>query len=183
MACAGGEGFAGAINFLPSGESPAVDLTGRVHLLPCSIKQDGPCPVSHYFKPRKTDAMVDDLCVEEAFLRGRKLEGITIPLPQGYRGYVLDKKRSGNEKCLETPGGGFGRWVSRAEFTSLTYWNHDNIPSLDDLLPRCFHWFPVANAFAVNAAAQVSHRRRPGFCNICSDYNTEMIAFAIVKTS
>ncbi|KAG6476173.1 hypothetical protein ZIOFF_065409 [Zingiber officinale] len=158
MTCAGGEGFAGAINFHPSGESPAIDLTGRVHLLPCSIKQDGPCPVSHYFKPRKTDVMVDDLRVEEAFFRGRKLEGVTIPLPQGYRGYVLDKKRSGSEKCSETTGGGFGRWVSRAEFTNLTYWNHDNLPSSDDLLPRCFHWFPVANAYEAWKPSDLLHK-------------------------
>lgn len=71
---------------------------------------------------------------------------VRTDFPPSNLGYVLDKKRSGNEKCSETPGGGFRRWVSRVEFTSLTYWNHDNLPSSDDLLPRCFHWFPVANA-------------------------------------
>lgn len=28
------------------------DLTGRVHLLPCCVKHDGPTDVSHYFKPK-----------------------------------------------------------------------------------------------------------------------------------
>ncbi|XP_045805455.1 serine/threonine-protein kinase Nek3-like [Trifolium pratense] len=30
------------------------DLSGRVHLLPCCIKHDGPTEVSHYFKPKPT---------------------------------------------------------------------------------------------------------------------------------
>ena len=40
------------VNF-SCGESP-VDISGQVHLLPCVIKHEGPCPVSHYFKPRST---------------------------------------------------------------------------------------------------------------------------------
>lgn len=32
----------------------ALDLSGKIHQLPCTIKFDGPCPVSHYFKPKST---------------------------------------------------------------------------------------------------------------------------------
>lgn len=35
------------------GEAVA-DLTGHIHQLPCCIKYDGPCSVSHYFKPKYT---------------------------------------------------------------------------------------------------------------------------------
>ena len=31
-----------------------VDLTGHIHQLPCCIKYNGPCSVSHYFKPKHT---------------------------------------------------------------------------------------------------------------------------------
>ncbi|RWW67591.1 hypothetical protein BHE74_00024951 [Ensete ventricosum] len=113
----GDEGSTGIIDLRPPGSSPAVDLTDRVHLLPCSIKLDGPCPVSHYFKPKQTgpydslllllsfscldevpllillldiDLVVDDLCLKEAFFRGRKLQGVTVPLPAGYRGCICD---------------------------------------------------------------------------------------------
>ncbi|URD81408.1 Ribonuclease H2 non-catalytic subunit (Ylr154p-like) [Musa troglodytarum] len=141
----GGEGSTGFIDLRPLGSSPAVDLTDRVHLLPCCIKHHGPCPVSHYFKPKQTDVVVDDLCLKEAFFRGRKLQGVTVPLPAGYRGYVLDKS-SESGKRSETSEGGFNRWLSRAEFGNLTYWNHDSLPSPDDPLMRCFHWFSVSNA-------------------------------------
>lgn len=31
-----------------------VDLTSKVHQLPCCIKYDGPTPVSQYFNPKPT---------------------------------------------------------------------------------------------------------------------------------
>jgi hypothetical protein len=34
------------------GGADLVDLGGKVHQLPCSIKYDGPSSVSHYFKPK-----------------------------------------------------------------------------------------------------------------------------------
>jgi hypothetical protein len=36
------------------GGADLVDLGGKVHQLPCSIKYDGPSSVSHYFKPKST---------------------------------------------------------------------------------------------------------------------------------
>uniref|UniRef100_A0A1D1Y2V9 Ribonuclease H2 subunit C n=1 Tax=Anthurium amnicola TaxID=1678845 RepID=A0A1D1Y2V9_9ARAE len=148
-----GEGGAGAGNGITGtidlgrrsgGASFPSDLTGQVHLLPCCVKHDGPGPVSHYFKPKQTGIMSDGLSVEEAFFRGRKLQGATIPLPDGYCGYVLSKE--GNLGIGGDLEGNPDRWVSRAEFRSMTYWNHDSLPSQDDPLVRCFHWFSVANA-------------------------------------
>ncbi|XP_072970798.1 uncharacterized protein [Typha angustifolia] len=138
-------GVTGTID-LRQRSSTHVDLTGGVHLLPCSIKHDGPCPVSNYFKPRKTGVEVDGFEVEEAFFRGRKLQGVTVPLPAGYRGYVLEKKKLEKENEVASPDGNSSNWSSRAEFQSLTYWNHDVLPSPDDPLLRSFHWFAVANA-------------------------------------
>ncbi|CAK9187154.1 unnamed protein product [Ilex paraguariensis] len=81
-------GTVGIIDFGPPTES-VVDLTGKVHQLPCCIKYDGPCSVSDYFKPKPTGIEVDGLKIEEAYFRGRKLQGTTIPLPEGYSGNLL----------------------------------------------------------------------------------------------
>ncbi|KAK9291709.1 hypothetical protein L1049_019658 [Liquidambar formosana] len=70
----------GSINLNPT--EPVVDLTGQVHQLPCCIKYNGPCSVSHYFKPKQAGIEVEGLTVEEAYFRGRKLQGATI-LPSG----------------------------------------------------------------------------------------------------
>uniref|UniRef100_A0A804PET6 Uncharacterized protein n=1 Tax=Zea mays TaxID=4577 RepID=A0A804PET6_MAIZE len=55
-------------------------------------------------------------------------------------GYVLEKSRGQNSDAEVS------NFTSRAEFQSITYWNHDTAPSAEDSLPRCFHWLTVANA-------------------------------------
>ncbi|KAL6971421.1 hypothetical protein U1Q18_031097 [Sarracenia purpurea var. burkii] len=79
-------GTVGSIVLSGGEDSTALDLTGQVHQLPCCIKYDGPSSVSHYFKPKPIGIEVDGLTMEEAYFRGRKLQGTTIPLPQGYCG-------------------------------------------------------------------------------------------------
>ncbi|CAN6237256.1 unnamed protein product [Urochloa humidicola] len=122
--------------------SPAAADLGGAHLLPCGIRQNGCAPVSDYFKPRSTGVEVEGVKVEEAFFRGRKLQGATLALPDGYRGYVLEKKSGGKDTHNSDEVSNF---VSRAEFQNITYWNHDTMPSAEDSLPRCFHWLTVAN--------------------------------------
>ncbi|KAI3894816.1 hypothetical protein MKW92_018623 [Papaver armeniacum] len=124
-------GVIGSIHIpsLESSESSVVDLTGHVHQLPCCIKHDGPSSVSQYFKPIKSGIeMENGISVEETHFRGRKLQGANIPLPQGY-------SEEGSDS-----------WETCAKFQSIMYWNHDNIPSQDDVLLRSFHWFKIANA-------------------------------------
>lgn len=130
----------GKIEIGRNGESVA-DLTGKVHQLPCCIKYDGPTNVSDYFKPKHTEVEVDGLSVEEAYFRGRKLQGTTVPLPQGFSGLVIgkrnpDKGSEDNPNC----------WEMKAKFESMTIWNHDILPSKDDPFIRAFHWLPVAKA-------------------------------------
>ncbi|KAF0919421.1 hypothetical protein E2562_029453 [Oryza meyeriana var. granulata] len=124
--------------------SPAAADLGRVHLLPCGIRQKGAAAVSDYFKPKDTGVEVERVRVEEAFFRGRKLQGATIALPDGYRGYILEKRSGG--KDMQKLEGEVSSFKSRAEFQNITYWNHDTTPSAEDPLPRCFHLLTVANA-------------------------------------
>ncbi|XP_062145987.1 uncharacterized protein LOC133853981 [Alnus glutinosa] len=127
------------------GGADLVDLGGKVHQLPCSIKHDGPSSVSHYFKPKPTGIEVEGLELQEAYFRGRKLQGATIPIPQGYSGFVLGKKNLGKRKCSDDMSeGNSNRWEANAKFHNVTYWNHDILPSHDDAFLRSFHWLSVA---------------------------------------
>ncbi|KAK6928833.1 Ribonuclease H2, subunit C [Dillenia turbinata] len=66
--------------------SVPVDLTSEVHQLPCCIKFTGSSTISHYFKPKLAGIEIEGLAVEEAYFRGRKLQGTTVMLPECFSG-------------------------------------------------------------------------------------------------
>ncbi|WZZ49365.1 hypothetical protein YC2023_049472 [Brassica napus] len=141
----------GTIDFggAASGEASIADLSGQVHQVPCCIRFDGPAQVSNYFKPKSSEVEVDGVRTEEAYFRGRKLQGATISMPSGYSGFVLgqasNKNANGKRKACsdeeENP-----CWEVKAKFDKMTYWNHDTLPSKDDTILRSFHWFNIAEA-------------------------------------
>ncbi|XP_030511586.1 ribonuclease H2 subunit C isoform X2 [Rhodamnia argentea] len=139
-------GSTGTIDLTEPEPEPEVDLSGGAHLLPCTIKYDGPCSVSQYFKPRPTGMEADGLAVQEAYFRGRKLQGAAVPLPPGYSGFVIGKKTIGETSGSEISEGNLNFWEMKAKFGSVTYWNHDCLPSQDDAFLRSFHWISVAEA-------------------------------------
>ncbi|KAI5667688.1 hypothetical protein M9H77_17541 [Catharanthus roseus] len=128
------------------------DLSGKVHQLPCCIKYKGPTSVSHYFRPKPTGVEIDGLSVEEAYFRGRNLQGTTIPLPQGYSGFVLGKRNA--DKSAEVSKEDPNCWETNAKFDNMTIWNHDIHPSHDDAFIRAFHWFSVAKALHQTVSIQ-----------------------------
>ncbi|KAG5516097.1 hypothetical protein RHGRI_036965 [Rhododendron griersonianum] len=139
-------GAFGSIDLSRFNDSTAVDLKGQVHQLPCCIKYDGPSSVSHYFKPKSTGIEVDGLKMEEAYFRGRKLQGTTVHLPQGYSGFVIGKKGLGKRKASDQSEEISNSWEMKAKFQSITFWNHDSLPSQDDAFVRSFHWLTVTKA-------------------------------------
>ncbi|KNA23032.1 hypothetical protein SOVF_028490 [Spinacia oleracea] len=154
-------GSTGTINLSPprhqQQQQQTVDLTGKVHQIPCCIKSNGPSDVSNYFKPKSSGVEIDGgLAVEEACFRGRNLQGVTLPLPEGYSGFILGKKNSnknktkktvGRSKALETSSNSSENdWETLAKCGSMTFWNHDSLPSQDDAFMRLFHCFAVAKA-------------------------------------
>ncbi|XP_052201415.1 uncharacterized protein C12B10.15c isoform X1 [Diospyros lotus] len=139
-------GSAGSIHFSGADSTPPIDLTGQVHQLPCCVKYDGPCSVSHYFKPKSSGIEVDGLKVEEAYFRGRKLQGTTINLPQPYSGFVIGKKKSLGKRKVSDQLEENSNWEMNAKFQSITYWNHDSLPSQDDAFLRSFHFLTIAKA-------------------------------------
>ncbi|CAN6545813.1 unnamed protein product [Malus baccata var. baccata] len=70
-------------------EERVADLSGQVHLLPCSIKFNDPSNVSQYFKSKPTGIESEGLRTQEACFRGRKLQGASISVPDGYSGMSL----------------------------------------------------------------------------------------------
>ncbi|KAF7842540.1 ribonuclease H2 subunit C [Senna tora] len=122
------------------------DLSGHVHQLPCCVKSTAPASVSHYFKPKSTGIEVEGLPLEEAYFRGRKLDGATIGLPDGYCGFVLGKKSLGRKKSSDISEDNSNSWEMKATFQKVTYWNHDCLPSQNDDFLRAFHWLTVAKA-------------------------------------
>nr|XP_043608328.1 uncharacterized protein C12B10.15c [Erigeron canadensis] len=113
----------------------------EIHQVPCCIKYNGPSPVSHYFKPKSIGIEVDGLDVMEAYFRGRKLQGTTMSLHNGYSGFVIGKNTSAKRKTCDT-----NAWKMKAKFQNITLWNHDDLPSKEDPFLRAFHWFDVAKA-------------------------------------
>ncbi|EEF31943.1 ribonuclease H2 subunit C [Ricinus communis] len=134
-------GTMGIIN-LTKNQDEVTNLSGQIHRLPCCIKYDGPCAVSHYFKPNPTGVESEGLIIEESYFRGRKLQGATVPLPPGYSGFVIGKKKN---KCFQENENS-NCWEMNAKFENVTYWNLDTLPSLDDTFSRSFHWLSVAQA-------------------------------------
>ncbi|CAK7336973.1 unnamed protein product [Dovyalis caffra] len=138
-------GTTGTVNQKKS-EIEVPNLTGRVHLLPCCIKYDGPSAVAHYFKAKPTGVEVEGMKVEEAYFRGRKLQGATVPIPNGYSGFVIGKKSLDKRKASDMSEQNSDGWKINAKFENVTYWNHDSLPSKDDAFVRSLHWFSVAEA-------------------------------------
>lgn len=138
-------GISGTID-LTGNLSPekVVELTGKVHQLPCCIKFNGPSDVSQYFKPKSTGVIVDGLSVEEAHFRGRKLQGTTVVIPSGYSGFVLGKKMPVEKSKRSEEDSSC--WEMKAKFQNIALWNHDSLPSENDASLRAFHLFSVATA-------------------------------------
>ncbi|XP_021765566.1 ribonuclease H2 subunit C-like [Chenopodium quinoa] len=145
----------------PQQQLPTVD----VHQLPCCIKSNGPSDVSDYFKPKSSGVEVDcGLELKEAFYRGRNLQGVTIPLPEGYSGFIIGKKNSNKDKTKKTAGTGKApeissnssenHWETLAKCGNMTFWNHDGLPSQDDASMRVFHCFAVAKALHEPVSAE-----------------------------
>ncbi|XP_052201416.1 uncharacterized protein LOC127807533 isoform X2 [Diospyros lotus] len=108
-------GSAGSIHFSGADSTPPIDLTGQVHQLPCCVKYDGPCSVSHYFKPKSS-------------------------------GFVIGKKKSLGKRKVSDQLEENSNWEMNAKFQSITYWNHDSLPSQDDAFLRSFHFLTIAKA-------------------------------------
>lgn len=79
----------------------------------------------------------DGHAIKEGSFRGRGLVGAHLKLPPGYRGYVIEDKKSARTD-------GPSSWTATAMFDELTYWNHAARPVATDSQQRLMEWLPLA---------------------------------------
>lgn len=110
----------------------------QVNLLPCRIHHDGNVnPIDTYWNPQDGQEQT-----KTAYLRGRKLQGKAVKLPEGYYGSIVEKsepkkpeKSSNDEEMtevieieddsddqIET-----GAMKGKATFDELMVWNHESL--------------------------------------------------------
>ncbi|KAI1170823.1 ribonuclease H1 small subunit [Nemania sp. FL0916] len=128
----------------------------RINLLPCRIHHDGDVNTSDTFwNPTKAE---DGL--QTAYLRGRKLHGETVKLPEGYRGVVVEKtdakpsapttRELGDEDvmAIDDPDDQLevGEMKAKATFDELTIWGHESTSdsSVDPFMRGMQEWISLA---------------------------------------
>ena len=108
-----------------------------VHLLPCNIHHDGPAPVKNYFQTKhvtKKQNTNKEYLVSN--FRGRRLEGLNVPLPPSTVGCIVHTNRT--DKNLEV----------HSTFNSLTVWEHDHVPS-EEVMNNSLDYFEIANIVSI----------------------------------
>ncbi|KAI1117975.1 ribonuclease H2, subunit C [Nemania sp. NC0429] len=107
-----------------------------VNLLPCRIHHDGDVnPSDAFWNPTSTEDSAPTV-----YLRGRKLQGKAVKLPEGYRGLVVEKtdaKADTSSKgeaidedieVIENPNDQLqvGAMQGKAAFDELMIWGHES---------------------------------------------------------
>ncbi|KAI0837816.1 ribonuclease H1 small subunit [Hypoxylon sp. FL0890] len=132
----------------------AIQKRAQVHLLPCRIHHDGDInPINTYWNPSEGQDQV-----KTAYLRGRKLHGKAVKLPEGYYGSVVEKSEpkkseepkemTDNVEILEEPENQLeiGAMQGKATFEELMVWNHEILAnsSEDPYLRGMEEWISFA---------------------------------------
>ncbi|KAF8380918.1 hypothetical protein PRIPAC_70060 [Pristionchus pacificus] len=120
----------------PPPAAAAAAAAPEVHSIPCKTSYTGAAPVGDYLMREKGEDGK-----ERTAVRGRRLDGVRVELPEGYECRLLLQKGIGRlepEPCTTS--------------TTLTFWEHDREPSERSTLPRALGHLAVAAALAAPAA-------------------------------
>ncbi|ESO02644.1 hypothetical protein HELRODRAFT_161934 [Helobdella robusta] len=123
----------------------------NVHFIPCKFDPDNKENIgsdaksdriknffhSSIFCEKNDNGSYED--VLHASIRGRPLVGTRMKLPQGYEGIVLEKEEHSEEEEHKN-------YKIREKFKSLTYWNLDSKPNLDDKFRQALKWIEISKA-------------------------------------
>ncbi|KAL8298362.1 hypothetical protein RB597_006796 [Gaeumannomyces tritici] len=108
-------------------------LKVAVNLLPCAVHHDGPVdPIQAYWRPTENDGK------KTAYFRGRKLQGSTVKVPEGYKGVVVETSKGGassepqmadeteaiNVDAAEKEPDA-SKMATKGEFEEVVVWNHE----------------------------------------------------------
>ena len=110
------------------------------HVLPCTIHHNGPLNVSkRYWNPKRSDDGSST-----AYFRGRSLRGITVKLPEGYEGRLLQKTEQKLPLKPVAPAGLGGDddeveegdevrvMQTEGTFDEVVVWGHEVVPGAED---------------------------------------------------
>ncbi len=154
---------------LPAGETPRA----TPHLLPCRVHHSGPVePIQAFWDPKPGEsetahsssvsgAMLTNFVavpyldgISTAFFRGRKLQGTTVKLPEGYRGVVAVTSAAEEPSTrpdevevvdleAETPQ---GTLQTQAAFDEMVVWGHESAvdAAADPYLRGAEEWLGLA---------------------------------------
>ncbi|KAJ2375801.1 hypothetical protein IW150_002344 [Coemansia sp. RSA 2607] len=126
------------VNLTRTGTDDA-DTIDCLHLLPCSIKYDGPAKTDTYFLPVPLVETGKSDTYEAAF-RGRQLFGLKVTLPPSYVGQVVIETTAQDSthdsafesEIAEEPAAVQRELLAVSNFEKLTVWEHDRVPAADD---------------------------------------------------
>ncbi|KAI0134948.1 ribonuclease H1 small subunit [Daldinia grandis] len=132
-----------------------IQLKAQIHLLPCRIHHDGKVnPAETYWSPNESEDQT-----KTAYIRGRKLHGKAVKLPEGYHGSVVEKSapKKPDPSCeemvedleiIEDPEDQLevGAMQGRATFDEFVVWNHEALAnsSEDPYLRGMEEWISFA---------------------------------------
>ncbi|XP_038220428.1 ribonuclease H2 subunit C [Zerene cesonia] len=109
----------------------------KVHYMPCKIEEDGHANVQKYFSPYIQENENGELT---ATFRGHSLDGVKMPVPEGYRGIVVTEAKrplaEDADRKFQVAGG----------FKEIVYWNWDKKPSKNDNIVKAMDWIDIAEA-------------------------------------
>ncbi|KAJ1823009.1 hypothetical protein LPJ75_000115 [Coemansia sp. RSA 2598] len=133
-----------------------------LHLLPCSIKYDGPAKTETYFLPSEQP----DGTYEASF-RGRQLFGRKIALPDLYSGHVViettvpvDTHDSAFEsEIADEPETEQRELLTVENFDELMVWEHDRVPAVDDdEFIASLEWIDVAASIHADCSSATDNK-------------------------
>lgn len=107
----------------------------RVHLLPCTVKTNGPAKVDTFF----TTIIQEGEAGYTSTFRGRELRGRTLSVPDGFKGIILQEPNrpfiEDHDRSLRISG----------QFDEFTYWNLQTPPSEQDKIARALQWAKLSS--------------------------------------
>ncbi|KAK3996176.1 ribonuclease H2, subunit C [Cladorrhinum sp. PSN332] len=113
------------------------------NLLPCSIKHSGPIgPVpTSFWNPRQSSSSSSSLSEtgnkQTSYFRGRKLNGKSVPLPEGYKGVVASTREQkeeggGDDDVIDLEKEESGSLEVQGEFEELVIWGLEGGETVGD---------------------------------------------------
>ncbi|PVU98920.1 hypothetical protein BB559_001138 [Furculomyces boomerangus] len=114
-------------------------IKSNPHHLPFQVEYEGTANSEIYFFPEIERNDEDNSYVSS--FRGRELKGITVKIPEGYKGIIARENKVENEQNgnLQQP-----NWTIMNEFSLWTEWEHDILPTEHNTSISALEWLKIS---------------------------------------